>query len=272
MCTLSMVFVVLILFINQDGVGARVFGTATNVGAGLPPLPASANPPAGAIVGKSLSMFNWVDVKVVGKGGSEVPNIVEVAPGVFKCFIRIGQGWHDGNLKPGRQDYKGRAEMHSLGGDSPFKLGETWLIGATTLFPADYSIKDGFCQISQTPKHVGYFNMNKTTSSTVSGGAYVFTRGLGSPSKLVRPVSVPKGKWFSWCFKIKFAQNGYYAMSINGDAFRGVDLDLTIGHVRFNTIGKVLAHGNTWGLYLIASGSPREVAVYHANVFIKKVS
>ena len=246
----------------------------TNISNGLPPLPASATPPAGAIIGKGLSQFKWVDVKVNPAGAApEVPNITQVAPGVTKHFVRVGPTWHDANLRAGRQDHKGRAEMTSLGGDTPWKLGETWIIGATTMFPKDFQIKSQFCQISQIPLHVGYFNMYKTTGDSVSGGVYVFSKGLGSPSRLIRSVTVKKGEWFSWTLRMKFAVDGRYECSINGDEFRGVAQDMSIGHIRNASVGKVQSFGGSWGLYIgdAQSGPPREIAVYHANPFMKKL-
>ena len=238
----------------------------------LPPLPDGATPPEGAIVGRSLSQFKWVDAKVVPAGAApETPNIVQVAPGIFKCFIRIGRGWHDGNLRADRQSHKGRAEMTSMGGDKPFKLGQTWEIGATTLFPPEFSITKSFCQISQMVAHQSYFNMNKTTATTVSGGVFVFEKGLGSESKLVRSVSVKKNEWFTWVVRIKFGKKGSYEVSINGDEFRGMECDTSIGHIHMDQVGPVKEFGYTFGLYFVADGPPREVAVYHALPFIRRV-
>lgn len=241
-----------------------------SVGGGLPPLPSTSQPPAGAIVGKTLSDFRWVDVKVVGRGGPEIPNIQQVAPGVFKCILRQGNGWHDGNLKAGRQDHKGRAELCCLGGNTPYKIGETWLIGATTLFDPRF-MATSYCQIAQPVLHQSYFNMNKSSGNQVSGGLYVFERGLGSASRLVRNVTVEKGKWFTWVVRVTFGENGSYGLSINGDSFGTTRANTAVGHKSMNQVGRVGAFGGTFGLYMPMGGPPRDVIVYHANMFIKKV-
>lgn len=239
----------------------------------LPPLPATANPPGGATVGKALSQFKWVDSQVVPRGAApEIPNIQQVGTGVFKCIIRIGKGWHDGDrhLTEGRYAVKGRAEMCCLGGDTPYKLGETWLIGSTILFDKNFVPSNGFCQAYQPVLHQSYFNWD-LKGDTMVGSLNVFTRGLGSPSRVVRTVQVKRGEWVSLVMRIKFGTGGSYALSVNGDAFRGIDCDTSIGHIRGAQVGKVSSFGGTWGLYMITDGPPRECVVYHAMPFTKKV-
>lgn len=239
----------------------------------LPQVPGTANPPAGSIVGKDLKQFAWIDSLVVPRGAApEVQNITQVGPGVFRHVLRMGNGWHDGDrhLTHGAYAKKGRAELTSLGGGTPMGLGETWLIGSTVLFDKDFQPSQGYCQIAQPVLHQSYFNFD-LQGDTMVGRLMVFERGLGSPSRLVREVSVKRGQWLTWTLKVKFGADGSYALSVNGDDFRGININTEIGHVKGATVGKVSQFGGTWGLYCPMNGPARELVVYHANPFLKKV-
>lgn len=259
---------------SDDGIlGGLGGGAGGGGGGGGVDLP-STGPPAGALVGKQLSDFKWVDSKVIPRGAApEIENITQVAPGVFRHWLRVGKGWHDGDrdLTTGRYALKGRAEMNSLGGSTPMKKGETWLIGSTVKFDDNFVPGSGFCDIAQPVLFQSYFTWG-LKGDTMVGQMMVFERGLGSPSKLVREVKVKRGQWFTWTLKVKLGPDGYYGLSVDGDAFQGFPINTEIGHVSRATVGKVSEFGGTWGLYGMMNGPPRDMIVYHANPFLKKVS
>lgn len=239
----------------------------------LPALPPTVEPPAGAIVGKNLSQFKWVDSRVVPVGAApEIQNITQVGPGVFRHVLRMGRGWHDGDRDKteGRYAVKGRAELTSLGGGTPMKVGETWLIGSTLMFDPGFVPSNGYCQLAQPVLHQSFFNWD-LRGNVMVGQLRVFERGLGSASKLVREVRVRRGEWLTWTLKVRFGPDGYYGLSVNGDEFKGLELNTEIGHVRGAQVGKVSHFGGTWGLYMIMDGAPRDCVVYHANPFLKKI-
>ena len=288
-----LVAVLMFTVINADDTGVPQFDNNTGYGGGgrgggdggvtgggpgiklkdLPTLPSAANPPAGAIVGKSLSQFKWVDSQVVPRGAApEIPNIQQVAPGVFKCILRNGRGWHDGdrNLTTGRYAVKGRAELCCLGGNTPYRAGETWLIGSTIMFDKNFVPSSGYCNSHQPVLHQSYISWD-LKGDTMVGTLNVFERGLGSSSRAVRTVQVKRGQWVTLVLKVTFGTNGYYGLSVNGDDFKGFNCDTSIGHIHGSQVGKVSSFGGTWGLYMIMNGAPRDCVVYHAMPFIKKL-
>lgn len=225
-------------------------------------------------MGNALTQFKWVDSDVIPKGAApEIENIVQHAPGILKHILRVGNGWADGDRKitTGRQSQKGRAEVCCLHQNTPYKVGETWLIGSTLMFAPDFVPPPGYFQVAQPVLHQSFFNINKLSGNTMSGGMYVFEQGLGSPNRLVRKVSVKRGEWMTWTLKVKFGKDGYYGLSINGDEFQGFNIDTSVGHIQGANVGVVNAHGGTWGAYCPHGGSPRTMVVYHAKPFIKKI-
>lgn len=239
----------------------------------LPSLPRSARPPGGAIVGTSLRRFRWIDPSVVPPGNAaNIQNITQVSKGIFMHRLRMGNGWHDGdrNKTTGKYTEKGRAELCCLGGNTPYKLGETWLIGSTVMFDKNFVPSRGYCDIAQPVLHQSYFTWD-LQGNTMVGSMMVFERGLGSRARLVRQVKVKRGEWFTWTLKVKFGKDGMYMLSINGDDFKGIRLDTRIGHMSGNQVGKVKNFGGTWGLYCMMNGKPRDLIVYHAYPFIKKL-
>lgn len=244
----------------------------------LPPLPPSAQPPAGATVAKSLSDIRWVDSKVYPPGAApEIQNIQQIGPAMFSCILRHRGSWHDGDrhLTTGKYATKSRAEMCCLGGNTPYTLGSTWLIGTTVRLNPDFVPSAGYCNIMQPVLHQSYFTMHDLKGDIVTGSLRVFTAGLGSSSRTVRTVQFKRGEWVSLVLKVTFGANGYYGLSVNGDEFQGFNLDTTIGHIKGSKVGKVSSFGGTWGLYMstnpLRGQALKDAVVTHANIFIKKV-
>ena len=233
--------------------------------ASMPKVPDTATPPAGAIVGRSLSDFRWVDSQVVPRGkGPEIPNIRQMAPGVFAHVLRWRSGWHDGDrhLTTGSYAQKGRAELCCLGGNQPFTEGSTWLIGTTVRLHPRVSGASSFIDLAQPILHQSYFVV-RGSGDSYTGSLMAFTRGLGSQSKAVRTIQMKRGVWYSLVFKVTLTKNGSYGMSVNGDAFQTITgIDGTAGHTRSS-------HGGTFGLYM--KNGRGDCIVYHAFPWIKKV-
>ena len=241
--------------------------------ADLPPLPPAAQPPTGAIVGESLKDFKWVDSTVTPAGAApEIQNIQQLAPRIMCCVLRHRGAWHDGDrgLKTGRYAQKARAEMCCLGGNTPYAVGSTWLIGTTFRVNPDFTSPKGFCQLMQPVLHQSYLQLDKISGDDCTASLRVFTRGLGSPSKTVRSIRFKRGEWVPVVLRVTFGANGEYALSHNGDGFKGIRLDTSVGHVKGAAVGKVATFGGTWGLYMAAKGHQGDAIVQHANMFIKR--
>ncbi len=241
----------------------------------LPPLPPAAQPPQGAIVGESLRDFKWIDSTVTPAGAApEIQNIQELAPRIMCCVLRHRAGWHDGDrtLKTGRYAQKARAEMCCLGGNTPYAIGSTWLIGTTFRVNPDFTSPKGFCQLMQPVLHQSYLQLDKISGDDCTASLRVFTKGLGSASKVVRTIRFKRGQWVPVVLRVTFGPNGEYALSHDGDGFQGIRLDTSTGHVKGATVGKVNAFGGTWGLYMAAKGHKGDAIVQHANMFIKKIA
>ena len=241
--------------------------------ADLPPLPPASEPPRGAIVGETLKSFRWIDSLVCPPGAApEIPNIVQLGPRVFAHVLRHRGTWHDGDrhLSTGGYENKARAELSCLGGNTPYTLGSTWLIGTTVRLNPDFVPSRGYCNIMQPVLHQSYFTLHDLRGDVVTGSLRVFEAGLGSTSRTVRTVQFPRGRWVPLVVRVTFARRGEYALSVNGDEFRGIGgVDTTIGHGQ-------MPFGGTFGLYMSATGAvdgrpQRDAIVQHANMWIKRV-
>ena len=231
--------------------------------------------PAGAIVGRSLSDFRWIDALVYPPGAApEIQNIQQVAPGIFACILRKYGNWHDGdrNLTYGIYTGKQRAELCCLGGNTPFAVGTTWLIGTTVRLSPTFVPAAGYCNLMQPVIHQSFFTLSGLRGDSVTGSLMAFTAGLGSSTRLVRAVTIKRGEWTPLVIKVTFGKNGYYGLSVNGDAFQGFPIDTSIGHIHGHEVGVVQNFGGTWGLYQSTGRPDGDAVVHHANIFIKRVA
>jgi hypothetical protein len=218
-------------------------------------------------VGYDLGDYRWIDTSVIPRGaGPEIPNIRQVQRGVFAHTLRWRDGWHDGDrsLAHGAYLQKGRAELCCLGGDTPMRIGQTWLIGTTILVPRDFAGARSFIDVGQLVHHQSYLDLDK------KGGSFkitlrVFRNGLGSPSIRVRATTVPPDTWVSLVTRVRFSREGAYALSVDGDEFVEVDnIDTTYSRSGDGTFG------GTFGLYM--KNGRGDCTIYTANNFIMKIA
>ena len=265
----------------------------------LPPLPPTAAPPAGAVVGESMKDFKYSDSLVFPKntpGAEEIQNVTQVGPRTFNFTLRHrgnpwatnnpkgvrgawydgdrdlqwNEGKHEGNV--GKYKDKSRAELSCLKGlNAPFAVGTTWLIGTTVRLDPAFRPAAGYCNLMQPVGHQSFFTMHAIKGDTVTATLRVFENGIGSRQIDVRTVKLKRGEWTTLVIRVKIAQDGEYALSVNGDEFQGKKgLDTTRGHTRGPPFG------GTWGLY--GSGTwdvdrkpLNDSTLQHSNMFLKKL-
>ena len=259
-----------------------------------PPTPDTQTgaPPPGAIVAETLKDFSkgkGVDDSLVFPRGAapEIVNITQVAPRHFKFVLRhrgnpwspfnprgTKGAWYDGdrNLEwnEGKRDKryhdKSRAEVNGL----PAKIsnGDTWDIATTVKLDKNFVPSQSYCNLMQPVFDGSFLSLTGIKGNVVTGSLFVFPNGIGSGIKTARDISIPREQWVSIVVRIKFAKDGFYQMSINGDAFKGIKMDTT--KARF-------PYSNKWGLYCTATtdvtGKPMvDSIVEHKNIYMKKVA
>ena len=232
----------------------------------------------GACIVETMRDFKFAESFVWPKGAApEIDNIQQVAPRHFKFILRHRGSWYDGdrNLKNNSKGLaKSRAETYAtcynkLGTDLPFNIGDTWLIGSTVRLAPDFVPGRGYCNIMQPVNHQSFLNLTALRGDVVEAKLGVFSNGIGSKITYARTVQIKRGEWTSLVVKAKFAKDGYYGLSINGDPFQGVALDTTRGGDRKPPFG-----GN-FGLYGNAKEGVdrkplRDQIVEHHTMFYKK--
>ena len=249
-------------------------------------------PPPGAIVAETLKDFSkgkGVDDSLVFPRGAapEITNITQIAPRHFKFVLRhrgnpwspynprgTRGAWYDGdrNLewnegkRDGKYHDKSRAEVNGL----PAKIsnGETWEIATTVKLDKNFVPSQSYCNLAQPVFDGSFLSLTGIKGNIVTGSLFVFPNGIGSGIKTARDIAIPREQWTSIRVRVKFAKDGFYQMSINGDAFKGINLDTT--KARF-------PYSNKWGLYCTATtdvtGKPMvDSIVEHKNIYMKKVA
>ena len=255
------------------------------------PTPDVGVPPPGSIVAETLKDFNkgkGVDDSLVFPRGAapEITNITQVAPRHFKFVLRhrgnpwsqynqrgTKGAWYDGdrNLewnegkRDGKYHDKSRAEVNGL----PAKIsnGDTWDIATTVKLDKNFVPSQSYCNIMQPVFDGSFLSLTNVKGNNVTGSLFVFPNGIGKGIRTARDISIPRGEWVSIVVRVKFARDGFYQMSINGDAFKGINLDTT--KARF-------PYSNKWGLYCTATtdvtGKPMgDSVVEHKNIYMRKV-
>jgi hypothetical protein len=248
-------------------------------------------PPPGAIVAESLNDFNKgrnVDNSLVFPRGAapEIENITQIAPRTFKFELRFRGNpwspynprgtrgaWYDGdrNLeynegkRDGRYHDKSRAEVSGL----PAKIhnGETWEIATTVKLDKDFVPSQSYCNIMQPVFDGSFLSLTGLRGNVVTGSLFVFPDGIGKGIRTARDISIPRDEWVSIRVRVKFARDGFYQMSVNGDAFKGINLDTTKARFPYSV---------KYGLYATATtsvlGKPmKDLIVYHRNMYMKKL-
>jgi hypothetical protein len=257
-----------------------------------PPVQDVGAPPPGAIVAESLKDFGKkgrsVDASLVFPRGAapEITNITQVAPRHFKFVLRhrgnpwsllnargTKGAWYDGDRdlqwnegkRDGKYHDKSRAEVSALA--ATIKDGETWDIATTVKLDKDFVPSRSYCNIMQPVFDGSFLSLTGIKGNVVTGSLFVFPNGIGSGIKTARDISIPRDQWVSIVVRIKFAKNGFYQMSINGDAFQGINLDTTKARAPW---------GPKWGLYCTATtavtGNPmKDTIVEHKNIYMRKL-
>lgn len=256
-----------------------------------PKPPAPDNLPPRSIVAETLQDFNKgknVDNSLVFPRGAgpEITNITQVAPRHFKFVLRhrgnpwspfntrgTKGAWYDGDRdlewnegkRDGEYHDKSRAEVSGL--PARISNGDTWDIATTVKLDKDFVPSQGYCNIMQPIFDGSFLSLTGIRGNVVTGSLFVFPDGIGKGIKTARDISIPRDEWVSIVVRVKFARDGFYQMSINGDAFKGIKLDTTKARSPF---------GGKWGLYCTATtavtGKPMaDTTVEHKNIYMRKV-
>ena len=255
------------------------------------PTPDVGAPPSGSIVAETLKDFSkgkGVDDSLVFPRGAapEIVNITQIAPRHFKFVLRhrgnpwspynprgTKGAWYDGDRdlswnegkRDGKYHDKSRAEVNGL----PAKIsnGDTWDIATTVKLDKNFVPSRSYCNLMQPVFDGSFLSLTGIKGDNVTGSLFVFPDGIGSGIKTARDISIPREQWVSIVVRVKFAKDGFYQMSIDGDAFKGINLDTT--KARF-------PYSNKWGLYCTATtdvnGNPmNDSIVEHKNIYMRKV-
>ena len=249
-------------------------------------------PPYGSIVAESLKDFGkngrGVDNSLVFPRGAapEIVNITQLAPRHFKFVLRhrgnpwtplnprgTKGAWYDGDRdlqwnegkRDGKYHDKSRAEVSGL--TVVTKLGDTWDIATTVKLDKNFVPSEVYCNIMQPVFDGSFLSLTGIKGNVVTGSLFVFPDGIGSGIKTARDIAIPRGEWVSIVVRVKFAKDGFYQMSVNGDAFKGIKLDTTKARIPW---------GSKWGLYCTATtdvtGKPMvDSIVEHKNIYMRKV-
>lgn len=247
----------------------------------LDPPPATLpKPPVGACVAETMADINFAETEVFPKGaGPEIKNIQMAGPRWFRFVLRHRGTWYDGdrNLKNNKAGLnKSRAEIYGMcskklaGSMTPFKLGETWLMGSTVRLAPNFVPSRGYCNLMQPVNHQSFLTMTKLAGDTVTVELRVFENGIGSPTRLARAAQIKRGQWHTLVVKATFAKNGYYGLSVDGDDFKGITMDTT------KSSRGAPPYGGNFGIYGNAGngvdGKPvPDWVVDHYNMYYKKV-
>lgn len=184
--------------------------------------------PPGAVVAHTLSDFAKIDRSLVYPRGAAptVDHVTQVAPGTFNFNLRHRGSWYDGD-RDLQWNYKGhpksRAEVKLK--QPKIQVGETWDFGTTVQLDPDFVPSESYCNLTQPVFSVGFFTLVDQRGDTITGEFYYNADpdAIGRDLKLVRRVTFKRGTWASFVFRIKFAKHGSISMSMNGDAFAGLD-------------------------------------------------
>ena len=250
--------------------------------------------PLGAIIAERLVDFGrgGVDNSLVFPRGAapEIDNITEVGNRHFRFELRMRgnpwskhnpggtQGaWYDGDRdlewNEGKRDDryhdKSRAEVHDLFRKTPkapiMKVGETWDIATTVKLDADFVPSRMYCNIMQPVFDQSFLTMTDIKGDDVTAQLMVFVDGIGSTIKVARSFIIKRGVWTSIIVRVKFAENGRYEVSVNGDEFQGIKIDTS-----------KRSGGCKWGLYGTATtnvkGKPmKDLVCEHRDIYVRRV-
>lgn len=246
------------------------------------------------MVAETLADFGrGVDKSLVFPRGAapEIDNITTVGPRHFRFELRmrgdpwsplnargVKGAWYDGDRdlkwnegkRDGKYHDKSRAEVHDLFRGTPrqpdMKVGETWDIATTVRLDRAFVPSRMYCNIMQPVFDQSFLTLTGINGDLVTAQLMVFVNGIGSAIKVARSFVVRRGEWTSIIVRVKFADAGRYEVSVDGDAFRGIDIDTS-----------KRASGSKWGVYGTATtnvlGKPmKDLICEHKNIFVRQVT
>lgn len=223
--------------------------------------------------------------------GPEIDNITTVGPRHFRFELRMRGNpwsplnprgtkgaWYDGDRdlkwnegrRDGRYHDKSRAEVHDLFRNTPrqpdMEVGQTWDIATTVKLDKDFVPSRVYCNIMQPVFDQSFLNLTGINGDNVTAQLMVFVDGIGSAIKVARSFVIRRGVWTSIIVRVKYAKDGRYDVSVDGDAFKGIGIDTS------KQVG-----GAKWGLYGTATtnilGKPmKDLIVEHKNIYVRKVA
>ena len=255
--------------------------------------------PKGALVAETLADFGkgGVDNSLVFPRGAakEIQNITQVGPRHFRFELRMRGNpwspfnprgtkgaWYDGDRdlewnegkRDGRYHDKSRAEVHDLFRNTPkepiMKMGESWEIATSVKLDRNFVPSSMYCCIAQPVLDQSFLTLTDIKGDDVTAQLMVFVDGIGSAIKVARTFTIKREQWTSIVVRVEFGRQGRYELSLNGDAFKGIDIDTS----------KIFAKrkpGSKWGEYGTGTtnvhGQPmRDLICEHRDIYLRKVA
>ena len=254
-------------------------------------------PPAGALVGQSISDFYYENPSVFPSGAAPgIQNVTQIGPRTFNFVLRhrgnpwtpinpggVRGAWYDGDRSNdwnsgthsgavGEYVDKSRAEFMGFQklGKYPFHIGDTWLMGTTVRLDPNFVPSSRFTMLMQPVAQQSMFKATKLVGNNVTFRIDVHADGVHTADTTVREFVITRGVWTSVQIRINFGVRGSYAVSINGDPFQSLTCNTTRSSISQNNV-----FFGTWGLYCTATtdinGNPmKDTSVQHSNIFIVK--
>jgi hypothetical protein len=214
--------------------------------------------PPGAMVAEALSDFVAVD-------DSLVADITQVAPGTFNFALR-----HRGFPRLPRVAQVGHLRGYGYGKGSPrMKVGETWDVATTVRLDPDFRPSRRSCYIMQPVVDQSYLTLTDLRGDLVTARLMFLPFGRTGPAQTVRTFTIRRGEWTRIVVRVRFADDGFYKCSVNGDVFSGLP--------NADTARPGLRKRNKWGLYTtatvdVAGNLLNDSTVQHRDIYIRRVS
>lgn len=218
---------------------------------------------------KSFEGIEEPKMKYVVADGKAEPddfiNITDQGGGVMRMFLRCRGDWWDGDQATLRKDRQ-RAEIKGLGPHQ--KDGETFEYGTTFRTDPAFKAYGRFCHIMQVKATDGDKGAPLVTLSIIDNthAALRYVSGPKGKFEVAREFSWKPGEWETIRFRLKTSTNaeGSLLLSVNGDAFKGVE------HVAMYRPGAT-DYRPKWGLYRGTVTGMTDDWVEHKNAVARKI-
>lgn len=152
--------------------------------------------------------------------------------------------------------------------DQPtIKIGETWEFGFSVRLDATFRPSEGYCNVCQPVFDQSFVTLVDIRGDDVTAQLTVFESGIGSRARVARSFVLKRGTWTSVRVRVKFAKDGFYRCSVDGDDWARLAADTTKGDKPFRF--KV-------GLYGSATrdvhGNPlNDSIVEHRDIYMRRI-